>query len=750
MSIEIDKESNGRQKGFKEVGQDLSLTQKVIDRIVMGEENDPFRILGAHQTDTAVEIRAFIPNAENVYLIDANEPSRQIAMTQRDPRGFFCVALADIAPDFHYCFKVQWENSEQIVEDPYRFSLLLSEQDNWLLAEGTHQRPYEQLGAHPMVYQGVQGVRFCVWAPNARRISIVGDFNYWDRRRHPMRLRRESGIWELFIPEAQKDQLYKYEITDCYGERRFKADPYAHCSEMRPHTASRIYPIPKKTEMDSRRQKANHRNRPISIYEVHLGSWRRHHENNRWLTYRELAEQLVPYVKEMGFTHIELMPITEHPFDGSWGYQPIGMYAPTSRFGTPEDFIYFVETVHQAGLNLILDWVPGHFPDDPHGLIRFDGTALYEYADPREGFHPDWNTYIYNYGRREVSNFLSGNALYWMENYNIDGIRVDAVASMLYRDYSREPDEWVPNVHGGRENLEAIEFIKNTNQLVGTQRPGAASIAEESTSFYGVTLPPEYGGLGFHYKWNMGWMNDSLEYIKSDPVHRKYRHSTLTFSMHYAYSENYILPLSHDEVVHGKGSLLERMPGDTWQKFANLRAFYAYMWAHPGKKLLFMGCEFAQGREWQHDTSLDWHLLDPLFGGEWHRGVQRLVKDLNHCYCQSAPLYELDYERYGFEWLVGDDAENSILVFLRRDSQGNEIIVACNFTPVVRHQYRFGINSPGVYEEIVNTDSHYYEGSNQGNQGQIQSESIQSHQRPNSLAITLPPLSTVYFRKVHK
>lgn len=747
MSINNDSEKNGLVRPFQEGKISQSLTQKVIDRLVMGEENDPFRVLGLHQTDTGVEIRAFLPNAEQVFVVDAEQPKRQIAMTQCDPRGFFCVALTDIPADFYYQLKVHWHDFEQTIEDPYRFGLLLSDQDNWLLAEGTHQRPYEQLGAIPMVYAGIAGVRFCVWAPNARRISIVGDFNYWDRRRHPMRLRRESGIWELFLPDAKQGQLYKFEVTDCYGERHFKADPYAHYAELRPHTASRIYALPKKVETDRRRQQANHRNQPISVYEVHLGSWKRHGDNNRWLTYRELAEQLIPYVKDMGFTHLELLPVTEHPFDGSWGYQPIGMYAPTSRFGTPEDFAYFVDCVHQAGLNLILDWVPGHFPDDPHGLVRFDGTALYEYADPREGFHPDWNTYIYNYGRREVSNFLSGNALYWMENFNVDGIRVDAVASMLYRDYSRQPGEWIPNIHGGRENLEAIEFLRTTNQLVGTQRHGAITIAEESTSFYGVTLPPEFGGLGFHYKWNMGWMNDSLEYMKADPIYRKYHHSMLTFSMHYSYSENYILPLSHDEVVHGKGSLLEKMPGDTWQKFANLRAYYAYMWAHPGKKLLFMGCEFAQGKEWNHDVSLDWHLLDPLFGGEWHRGVQSLVRDLNNCYRQNAPLYELDYERYGFEWLVPDDAENSVLIMLRRDSQGNEIIVACNFTPVVRYGYRFGIDNPGTYHEILNTDSHFYQGSNQGNQGQIQSEPISSHHRPHSLVLTLPPLSTVYLKK---
>lgn len=747
MSLSKSATNNGTELIFKEVKSDVSLTKKVIDRFIAAKESDPFSLLGPHQTVNGVEIRAFLPEATAVYILDANQPSRRIQMTQRDPRGFFCIALADIPTFFHYQFEIHWNDFHQITEDPYLFGLLLSDQDNWLLAEGSHQRPYEQLGAIPMVYDGIPGIRFCVWAPNARRVAVVGDFSYWDNRRYPMRLRRESGIWEIFLPDAHSDQLYKFEITDCNGRTYLKADPYAHSSELRPGTASRISPVPQKIETDHQHQKINQRNQPISIYEVHLGSWRRHQENNRWLTYRELAEQLIPYAKDMGFTHLELLPITEHPFDGSWGYQPIGIYAPTSRFGSPDDFKYFVDSAHQAGLNLILDWVPGHFPDDPHGLSRFDGTALYEYADPREGFHQDWNTFIYNYGRREVSNFLSGNALYWLENYGIDGIRVDAVASMLYRDYSRKPGEWIPNIHGGRENLEAISFLRHTNQLVGNQRHGAVTIAEESTSFYGVTMPPEYGGLGFNYKWNMGWMNDSLEYIKLEPIHRKYHHSLLTFSMHYAYSENFILPLSHDEVVHGKGSLISKIPGDTWQKFSTLRAYYAYMWAHPGKKLLFMGNEFAQGKEWDHDYSLDWHLLDPLFGGEWHSGVQQLVKDLNKCYKQNPPFYDLDYERHGFEWLIGDDSDNSIFIFLRRDSEGNEIIVACNFTPVVRYNYRFGIDNLGTYREILNTDSSFYQGSNQGNQGQIQSESISSHLRAHSLVITLPPLATLFLKK---
>lgn len=719
-----------------------TLATQAINRILKAEENDPFSILGPHQTANGVELRVFIPNAQAVHVVDAASQMRIAEMIALDPQGFFCVLLTDIELPFHYQLDVQWSDSQLRLEDPYRFEPLLTALDNWLLAEGTHHRPYEQLGAHPMIYQQTSGVRFSVWAPNARRVAVIGEFNHWDNRRHPMRLRRESGVWEIFLPDAQVGQLYKFELIDCYGCRHLKADPYAHSTEMRPGTASRISPMP--VGNDKRHHGANQLNGPMSIYEVHLGSWRRG-ENNQWLSYRELADSLIPYVKEMGFTHLELMPIYEHPFDGSWGYQPIGLYAPTSRFGSPEDFKFFVDCAHQAGLTVLLDWVPAHFPDDPHGLIRFDGTALYEYADPKEGFHQDWNTLIYNFGRYEVRNFLMANALYWTEKYNIDGLRVDAVSSMLYRDYSRKSGEWIPNAYGGRENLEAIEFVRRTNHLIGTEQPNVATIAEESTAFYGVTLPPELGGLGFHYKWNMGWMNDTLEYFKLDPIYRQYHHSLITFSMHYAYSENYILPLSHDEVVHGKGSILSRMPGDSWQQFATLRAYYAFMWAHPGKKLLFMGCEFAQGQEWDHDHSLDWHLLDPLFGGEWHRGVQLLVKDLNHFYQRQPPLYELDYDYRGFEWLVIDDSDNSVLIFLRRDSHDNEIIVACNFTPETRYNYRFGVNNAGAYRESLNTDSQFYQGSNQGNHGVVYSEEIFCHQRQHSLMVTLPPLATVYF-----
>lgn len=544
------------------------------------------------------------------------------------------------------------------------------------------------------------------------------------------------------MPGVQAGQLYKFEIIDSNGHVRLKADPYAFEAQMRPETASLVSPLPDVVENTPKRQKANDLRSPVSIYEVHLGSWRRHTENNFWLSYSELADQLVEYVKYMGFTHVELLPINEHPFDGSWGYQPLGLYAPTRRFGTPQDFKEFVAKFHDAGINVILDWVPGHFPSDEHGLSTFDGTALYEYADPREGYHQDWNTLIYNYGRNEVRNYLAGNAFYWMERFGIDALRIDAVASMIYRDYSRAEGQWVPNYYGGRENLEAIAFLRYTNHTIGVERPGGVTMAEESTDFPGVTLPPDAGGLGFNYKWNMGWMHDTLNYMQCDPVHRKYHHNLMTFGMLYAYTENFILPISHDEVVHGKRSVLDRMPGDAWQKFANLRAYYAFMWAHPGKKLLFMGCEFAQGREWNFDSSLDWHLLDDENG--WHKGVQRLVRDLNHCYQKHAPLYELDYQPEGFEWLVVDDHENSVFAFLRRDAKGNELIAISNFTPVPRYNYRVGIPHGGHYREVLNSDSEFYRGSNLGNQGGIQSHPVGSHNHAHSLLLTLPPLATIY------
>jgi 1,4-alpha-glucan branching enzyme len=601
------------------------------------------------------------------------------------------------------------------------------------------------LGATQRVMSGVAGTSFAVWAPNASRVSVVGDFNYWDGRRHPMRLRRECGVWEIFIPGVATGSAYKYELRSRDGHvLPLKADPYALQSEMRPATASVVTRMPDVAAPSPERKAANALDAPMSIYEVHLGSWRRKpEEGNRFLTWDELGDTLAPYARAMGFTHLELMPVSEHPFDGSWGYQPIGMYSPTSRFGDAPGFRRFVDRCHAEGVGVLLDWVPAHFPTDAHGLANFDGTQLYEYADPREGFHQDWNTLIYNLGRTEVSNYLVANALYWLERYNVDGLRVDAVASMLYRDYSRKHGEWVPNVHGGRENLEAISFLKRMNEIVGGERPQAVTLAEESTAFPAVSRPTYAGGLGFHYKWNMGWMHDTLQYMSRDPLYRKHHHGEMTFGMVYAFNENFVLPISHDEVVHGKGSMLTKMPGDRWQKFANLRAYYGFMFGHPGKKLLFMGCEFAQEREWNHDQSLDWHLL----GDAHHEGVQRLLHDLNRLYQATPALYQLDFVPEGFEWIDHNDAEHSVLSFARRGKDANTlVVVVCNFTPVVQRDYRVGVPQAGVYVERINTDSTHYGGSNVGAPfGEITAEPIGWHGKSHSLQLNLPPLATVFF-----
>ncbi|WP_159567448.1 1,4-alpha-glucan branching protein GlgB [Budvicia diplopodorum] len=723
-----------------------TIDKDTIRQLTTGHYADPFSILGMHKTSNGFTVRAFAPDALQVSVLDKQTQQPLITLSQVDQTGFFSGSLPPRELPYRYQFLISWQDHQQVIEDPYRFGPLLQELDSWLLAEGTHLRPYERLGAHSARLDDVDGITFAVWAPNALRVSVVGEFNFWDGRRHPMRLRKESGIWELFIPHVQVGQLYKYEVINSHGQPVLKADPYAFAAEMRPNTASRICQLPPRVPVSDKRRQANGFSAPMSIYEVHLGSWRRHRDDNGWLSYKELAEQLIPYVKYMGFTHIELLPMNEHPFDGSWGYQPVGMYAPTRRFGTIEEFRDLIDAAHKEGINVLLDWVPAHFPTDAHGLAQFDGTALYEYSDPREGFHQDWNTLIYNYSRLEVCNYLSGNALYWIERFGIDGLRVDAVASMVYRDYSRADGEWIPNKFGGNENLEAIDFVRYTNKTIGIECPGAVTIAEESTDYPGVTLPPDMDGLGFHYKWNLGWMHDTLDYMKLDPVHRQYHHDLLTFGMFYAHTENFVLPLSHDEVVHGKRSLLGRMPGDTWQQFANLRAYYGFMWAHPGKKLLFMGGEFAQGREWNHDSSLDWHLLDPIQGG-WHNGVQDLVRDLNHCYQQQAALYQLDFDPKGFEWLVVDDKQNSVFAFARRDADGNELVIVSNFTPVTRENYRIGIDIPAEYREILNTDSEYYRGTNAGNQGSVHSEAIPSHGRNHSLRLTLPPLATIYLRR---
>ena len=722
------------------------VAQSVINQFFDGTHSDPFSVLGMHETDNGIEIRALLPDACRVSVIDKENQDTVCELDCLDDRGFFAGVVPNIRDFFAYQLQVYWGKESQILEDPYRYHPMINDLDEWLLAEGSFLRPYEVLGAHFIECDGVSGVNFRLWAPNAKRVSVVGDFNYWDGRRHPMRLHPASGVWELFLPKVALGQLYKFELIDCHGNLRLKADPYAFSSQLRPDTASQISALPDIVPMTEARRKANQWDQPISIYEVHLGSWRRNLENNFWLDYDQIGDELIPYVKEMGFTHIEFLPLSEFPFDGSWGYQPLGLYSPTSRFGTPEGFKRLVERAHDAGINVILDWVPGHFPSDTHGLVAFDGTALYEYADPREGFHQDWNTLIYNYGRNEVKNFLSSNALYWIERFGVDGIRVDAVASMIYRDYSRAEGEWIPNQYGGRENLEAIEFLKHTNWKIHREMQGAISIAEESTSFAGVTHPTEKGGLGFNFKWNMGWMNDTLSYMEKDPIYRQYHHNQMTFGMVYQYSENFVLPLSHDEVVHGKCSLIGKMPGDAWQKFANLRAYYGYMWGHPGKKLLFMGNEFAQGREWNYRESLDWFLLDESIGGGWHIGMQKLVKDLNKIYRENAPLFELDSDPQGFDWLVVDDAQNSVFAFERRSRKGERIIVISNFTPVPRHDYRIGVNVAGQYHEILNTDSAFYEGSNFGNGGTVESEAIPSHGRNHSISVSIPPLATLYLK----
>ena len=684
-------------------------------------------------------VRVLIPGAVSVDIVNRRSGELIVPSEKIDERGFFVAVLPDDAPDYALSIRYTEDSEPVIEEDPYRFNSELQDMDSWLLAEGKHLRPYETLGAHFAELDGVKGVRFAVWAPNAQRVSVIGEFNNWDGRRHVMRFHRDNGIWDIFIPAVKLNALYKFEIRDANGDVREKADPYAFGVELRPNTASVVRGLPEKVDAPDFRARANAIDAPISIYEVHLGSWKRNPENNFWLTYEQLAKELVAYVKDMGFTHIEFLPVSEYPFDGSWGYQATGLYAPTSRFGSPEELRVLIKAAHDEGISVILDWVVGHFPTDDHGLAKFDGTALYEHADPREGYHQDWNTLIYNFGRNEVKNFLQGNALYWIERFGFDGIRVDAVASMIYRNYSRKDGEWIPNQYGGHENLEAIAFLRDTNTMLKEEVPAATEIAEESTSFANVIRQE---GLNFSFKWNMGWMNDTLRYMMEDPINRKYHHNKMTFGMMYQYSENFVLPLSHDEVVHGKRSLLGRMPGDCWQQFANLRAYYGFMYGFPGKKLLFMGNEFAQGREWNYNEGLDWFLLEQE--GGWHKGVQDFVRELNHVYKDTAPLYQLDQWPEGFEWLVADDGDNSVFVFERRDREGNRVIVISNFTPVVREGYRFGVNSAGEYREILNSDDLHYKGSGVSAGATVETEEVWSHGKPNSLSVTVPPLATVY------
>ena len=715
-----------------------------VERICNGTHGDPFAVLGPHrQGNGRTSVRAFLPAADQVLVVAKATGQVLATLALRHAAGFFERVLS-AALKVPYHLHVRWQDGNaSVLEDPYRFGPTLDANDIWLLGEGTHLRPFEVLGARLSSMDGVAGTRFALWAPNASRVSVVGDFNLWDGRRHPMRLRREGGVWELFLPEVGNGARYKFELRAANGQvLPLRADPYALQAELRPATASIVAALPVPTAPSARRQAANALDAPMSIYEVHLGSWKRVvQDQQRWLDWDELSQTLVPYVKEMGFTHLELLPISEHPFDGSWGYQPLGLYAPTARFGSPDGFARFVAACHASGIGVLLDWVPAHFPSDAHGLANFDGTHLYEYADPREGFHNDWNTLIYNMGRTEVRNFLIGNALYWIERFGVDGLRVDAVASMLYRDYSRAPGEWIANEHGGRENLEAISLLKRMNEVIGGQRPEAITLAEESTAFPLVSRPTYAGGLGFHYKWNMGWMHDTLQYMARDPVHRAHHHSEMTFGLVYAYNENFVLPLSHDEVVHGKGSLLGKMPGDRWQKFANLRAYYGFMFAHPGKKLLFMGCEFAQEREWSHERSLDWHLLeDPL-----HGGMQRLVRDLNHLLQGTPALHQRDCMPDGFEWIEHQDARHSVLSFIRWGTKATScVVVVCNFTPAVHTGWRLGVPRPGSYRERINTDSTHYGGSNVGTPlGAAQAQASPSHGRAWSVLLNLPPLATV-------
>ena len=716
-----------------------------VEAIVRGRHGNPFAILGLQGGNgAAMSINVFAPQAAEVTVIDSHTGEKLAALERIHPEGFFSGVIAGRTERFAYRLALSAGAFAWEAEDPYRFGPVLGEMDEYLLGEGRHYRLYERLGAHPTQMEDVSGVSFAVWAPNASRVSVVGEFNAWDGRRHPMRKRVGVGVWELFIPGLAKGEVYKYEIIGQHGERLpLKADPLSFAQEQPPATASIVHGLTEHDWQDgdwmANRAGRQDLSAPMSIYELHLGSWRTGGDGEA-LDYDAIADLLAPYMVDMGFTHVQLMPITEHPFGGSWGYQPIGMFAPTSRFGSPEAFARFVDRLHAAGIGVLMDWVPAHFPSDAHGLVQFDGTALYEHADPRLGFHRDWNTLIYNFGRNEVANFLEASALFWLDRYHIDGLRVDAVASMLYLDYSRQPGEWIPNKFGGNENLEAIAFLKETNTRAYELHPGSQTIAEESTAFPKVSRPIYDGGLGFGYKWNMGWMHDTLHYMQLDPIYRRHHHGEMTFGIHYAYTENFVLPLSHDEVVYGKGSMLGKMPGDRWQQFANLRAYYAFMWAHPGKKLLFMGCEFGQEREWNHDQSLDWHLLeDPM-----HRGVQSLVRDLNKVYRQFPALHQLDTDPEGFEWIDASDAEGSVFLFLRKGRDGvPPVVVACNMTPTVRTDYRVGVPQGGAWGEILNSDAEGYGGSNVGNGGHINAEDVSWHGRPASLRLTLPPLAVV-------
>jgi len=724
-----------------------------IRRVLEGTHENPAEVLGPHRIEhegrEALSVRAYLPGSQQVWLVDKEHRSIR-PMRKIHPAGFFegVCPLGSSDQNNQYLLRVANERGEVTeMQDPYAVAPLMTDFDRYLFGEGRNWNIYRRLGAHCRTVHGEVGINFAVWAPNAQSIQVVGDFNFWDGRQHAMRKQVPSGIWELFVPMAKVGQKYKFRIRTLDGQTIDKSDPFGFYAELPPRTASVITEIGKYTWSDDqwmhKRATEDPLRKPISVYELHLGSWRRDSRGiHGWMNYREIAHQVVDYCRQTGFTHIELMPISEHPFTGSWGYQTVGYFSVTSRYGTPEDFKYLVNYCHQNGVGVLIDWVPAHFPKDGHGLRRFDGSALYEHDDPRQGEHPDWGTMIFNYGRNEVRNFLVANALFWLDEYHIDGLRVDAVASMLYLDYSRKHGEWVPNVHGGRENLDAIFLLREFNSQAHAQYPGVLTIAEESTAWPGVSRPVESGGLGFSLKWNMGWMNDTLRYMRHDPIHRKYHHDELTFSLIYAFTENFALPLSHDEVVHGKGALVAQMAGDLWQKFANLRLLYSYMWTHPGKKLLFMGSEIAQWHEWNYDAEIQWDLL------KWdhHAGMQRMIGDLNRLLVQEASLHEVDFSSEGFEWVDCLTREDSTLAYIRfAEDRSNWLLVCCNFTPVVR-DYRVGVPNSGFYREIFNSDSTYYGGSNVGNFPGVIAEKIPCHGRPQSLNLRLPPLATMVFR----
>ncbi|MDD3668935.1 MAG: 1,4-alpha-glucan branching protein GlgB [Alphaproteobacteria bacterium] len=737
----------------------LILDASVVNTLVSGHfHGDPFAVLGMHAGKDfdgreGLCIRALQPQADKIEVIRDGKSAG--AMVKVHPHGLFQLDILGEKDFFPYRFKITLYSGQAYeAEDPYRFWPVLGDLDLYLFGEGQHWKIYDKLGAHLMTHQDADGVSFAVWAPNAKRVSVVGLFNDWDGRRHMMRPRGASGVWELFIPGLREWDMYKFELVGPDGRLLpLKSDPYGFAFEMRPKTGSLVFNRHNYQWQDAEwvsagRVRANALSAPMSIYEVHLGSWRRNNlEGNRWLTYREMARELVDYVKDMGYTHVEFLPLSEYPFDGSWGYQQTGLYAPTSRYGTPDDFKHMIDRFHQVGIGVIMDWVPAHFPKDAFALAHFDGTPLYEHADPKKGEHTDWGTKIYNYGRHEVANFLLANALFWIREYHIDGLRVDAVASMLYLDYSRKEGQWMPNQYGGRENLEAIWFLRRLNELVFGENAGATTFAEESTAWPGVSRPTYLGGLGFGYKWNMGWMHDTLHYMAENPIHRKYHHNELTFSMLYAFHENFVLPLSHDEVVHGKGSIKGRMPGDEWQVFANLRLYYAYMFTHPGKKLNFMGNEWGVSNEFDYADSLDWGLLKYAP----HAGLQRMMRDLNAFYRATPALHAVDFDWQGFEWIDGGDGDNSCLTFMRRGKNPEDVVaVACNFTPVPRYNYRVGVNEGGVWEEVFNSDKAEYAGSSVRNDGAIQTEEPGWNFKPYALQVVLPPLSVVVFRLKQK